>query len=134
MILKVIGPRHTYVLPDTGNRYKRAQPHTQVCMTEPMGADGVILSFSIGTYVNGKDISCLLNVGDHPKVLGLSTMYYGTPHIRVAADILKKINSKELEYCGMVSEAVFKRIYEGALDSDFTKPECKKLLELHPPT
>jgi hypothetical protein len=128
-MLTAIGARHTYVLPDTGSKYNKAKPHLQICVTNPDNS-GYILSFSVGTYVTGRDPTCMLDIGDHKRIFYPSMIYYGTPHLQLATDIIKKINAGDLEYFGVLKETVFTRVCQGVRASDFVKPACAKYVEM----
>jgi hypothetical protein len=133
-MLKHIGRRHTYMLPDTGSNLRKAIPHLQVCMTDPGSKDAkppeAILSFSVGTYVSGRDTACILPSGCHGKIPNDSMIYYGIPHILSAGHILERINSGDFSYCGLLDEKIFENVCRGVRSTKFIKPNCISYLEM----
>jgi len=105
--------------------------HMYFVLSEPDIEDKVLV-VNITDINNpaGKDTSCILNVGDHPKITKKSVAYYKKAMEMSASVILKKLQTKDLNQIEDLSKQILKKMQDGAKQSKFLPTKFKKYFDL----
>ena len=74
----------------------------------------------------GIDTSCVLDVGDHPKITKKSVVYYKEAKDMIASAILKQLQTKDLEQIEDLSKQTLRKMQDGAKKSIFLQTKLKK--------
>jgi hypothetical protein len=89
-------------------------------VSDPQIDEDCILILNLTTAKKFHDHSCVLKVGDHPFVRWNSCINYGQGYIISGVTIKSKLDAGIIEYREPMSQAVMRKILDGAQASDFT--------------
>lgn len=106
---------------------KSGVAHMYFVLSEPDIEDKVLV-VNITDINNpaGIDKSCILNIGDHPRITKKSVVYYKQAIAMSASAILKQFQTKELEQIEDLPEQTLKKMQDGAKKSIFLSIKLKK--------
>ena len=93
--------------------------HLWIAVTVP-DANGNQVIVNVSKQGEGKDQSCILNVGDHPWLSRESIIFYAEAKITNAGAVSSAAKGRVIEYDAEVTADALTRIREGALVSPHT--------------
>jgi hypothetical protein len=87
-----------------------------------------VLIVKLSTWEDYKDPACILNVGDHAFVTRETCVFYRDAHLCPVAFLEKARKDEIIEKWPDVEGISLQRMLEGAILSEFMKPDFKRLI------
>jgi hypothetical protein len=98
--------------------------HLLIICSDPL-ADGSVVAFNLTSKDWDSDLTCVVKPGEHPYVKHDSVIAYHWGEFLTPRHIERLLLFAPVQY-GPVSPELLRRIQEGALASDDTRPDIKK--------
>jgi hypothetical protein len=109
---------------------KGADRHAKVVISDPAFPGALkVLFVGMTSWDSREDQSCILDVGDHSTVVHRTCIAYSRANAKTSnADLDAMVKANLIELLEPVSGDVLKRIRDGAMKSNRTPKDCKKIL------
>ena len=101
--------------------------HLWIVVSDPHPEDNRVLAFNLTDAVHYPSSRCILEPGEHPKIVIRSAVRYFSPKIWDANILLGLINCGTIEQFSNATECMIRKIIDGAYEDD-TPDNCLKYL------
>lgn len=107
--------------------------HLCIVVTPPIAQEGDTLLFVpvITMRDDFADVTCILDVGDHPFIVRTSVVDYRRIFQRSVMQLERMLEMGDLHLRGQVSTAVLARVQEGVMVSDHTPRFAVSFMQKH---
>lgn len=116
-----LSPGDSFLMHGTGGAGNPDGAHLMVCLAVDRTKDTAVV-VPITTRHELSDVSCVLDVGDHPFINRESCASYDFARELCLSETEEKIGKRQLRLRDPVSDAVLKRLQVGLVLSDETAP------------
>jgi len=118
-------PGDTFIIPQPGTSL---DSHLWVVISDPAQDAKAILIVNFTTLRGDSETACVLAVGEHPFVKHETCVSYRGAKVVSEADIATLMKAGQLKSHAAVSEAILKRIRDGAANSSRMSLEHAEIL------
>jgi len=106
-------------------------PHLWIILTDPSRADGKSVAANVTDFQNNQgDTTCVLDVGDHPRITKRSVINYNDAQMVDESKLQEAERSKYIVKCEPATERLLAKVQEGALTSDDMNPRLAERVRI----
>lgn len=102
--------------------------HLYFVISDVCEIDGNVLAVNMTTFykLDGSDLSCVLDVGEHPAIKRKSYIAYSRATVFKGVKIIQSIFNKEMRKDIFIGQELLRKIQLGAKKSDLLSDELKQ--------